>query len=94
MIKRKKKTCKDCDQERYIFGRGLCLNCYRKTQKPISKVSKSYRETLKQYKPKRQKFLDERQFCEVRLEGCTGKSEVIHHRKGKEYRELYLDEKF
>jgi len=29
MIKRKKKTCKGCQKERILFGRGLCPTCYR-----------------------------------------------------------------
>lgn len=93
MIKRKKKICKNCKKERYIFGKGLCTYCYRSQQKPVNKVSKTYKETLKLYRPKRKAFLKDRPFCEVRLEGCTGRSEVIHHRMGKDSREVYLDEK-
>jgi len=39
MIPRKKKTCKGCGQERYLFGRGLCDSCYRRAQKPLQRRS-------------------------------------------------------
>ena len=32
MIKRKKKICKGCHHEKYLFGNGLCDYCYKKAQ--------------------------------------------------------------
>ncbi len=102
-IKRKKKKCSGCDLPKYLFGNGLCKFCYNlerakkarpKKRKRIKKVSAKYRQTLKEYSPKRKKFLDEKPFCEVRLENCTNRSEVIHHKKGKHSKELYLNEEY
>lgn len=102
MIKRKLKPCKGCKTDKYIYGHGLCRNCYnrskakeyakkRPARKPIRKMSDKYKAILKDYRPIRRKFLDENPYCNVRLKNCTYKAEVIHHTKGKAYRELYLD---
>ena len=39
MIPRKKKTCKGCGQEKYLFGRGLCDACYRRSQSSVNRRS-------------------------------------------------------
>ena len=33
MISRKKKICKECGDEEYLFGLGLCLRCYQKQKR-------------------------------------------------------------
>lgn len=63
-------------------------------RKPIRKVSKKYAKLLREYSPKRKAFLEIHEYCQVRLDCCTGRAEVIHHKKGKHSRELYLDEKY
>jgi hypothetical protein len=32
MIPRKKKICKSCGEPRYLFGKGMCESCYRKSR--------------------------------------------------------------
>jgi 5-methylcytosine-specific restriction endonuclease McrA len=39
MIKQKKKLCKSCDTEQYIFSKGLCKRCSVKPYKKIKQVS-------------------------------------------------------
>lgn len=43
MIQRKKKKCKGCGEDKYLFGRGLCQYCYGKDQskRNSGKVKKS-----------------------------------------------------
>lgn len=95
MIKPKAKICGGCSQMKVLFSKGLCKVCWAKLhQKPINKVSKKYKQTLKEYKPIRKKFLEERPFCEMNLEGCTKTSVCIHHKKGKHSKALYLDPKY
>lgn len=103
MIERKEKKCKHCGSMRFIFGRGLCQYCYnielakktpKKKRKRIKPISDKYKILLKKYAPKRAKFLSLRPFCEARLNDCTGRSEVVHHKKGKHSEELYLNEEF
>lgn len=48
MIKRKKKVCKGCGEEKYLFGKGLCTECYRKTLPGIKKMSDKHRDNLKE----------------------------------------------
>lgn len=102
MIKRKKKTCKGCKKEKYIFGYGLCKSCYnfkksveysrnKPGRKPIKKISHKHRQTLKEYQPKRNKFLKNNPICQAHLNGCTLKATEVHHKKGKASKQLYLD---
>ena len=51
-------------------------------------------KTLEEYNPIRKEFLEERPFCEVKLDGCTNYSTCIHHKKSKHSKELYLDSSF
>ena len=41
MIPRKKKICKGCQQERYIFSRGLCDNCNKRYKSLSGRLSRS-----------------------------------------------------
>lgn len=94
-MKYKKKVCKSCSQETFLFSKGLCKSCWAKNHtKPIPKISKKYKQTLKEYKPVRQKFLNSNPFCALNLKGCTKTATCIHHKKGKHSKELYLDETF
>ena len=94
MIKRKKKTCKQCNTEQILFGKGLCHSCYRTTQRKPKPVSDSMKKTLEAYSPKRKRFLALRPNCEVRLDCCTKVSTCIHHMKGKHSKEMYLNESY
>ena len=94
MIPRKKKICKGCGNEKYIFGKGLCSFCYNKTQKKIKQISESYKQTLKEYKPIRESFLNKHAYCELKLNGCTHFATCVHHKKGKHSKQLYLDENY
>ena len=106
MIERKKKTCKTCQTEQYIFSHGRCQKCAaieREKEKGLKKripvrrlkkYSEKYKEILKEYTPKRKAFLEPRPYCEARTKVCTGRSEVIHHMKGKWSKDLYLDERY
>ena len=56
MIPRKKKICKSCGNEKYIFGKGLCDYCYKTKQKKIKPISESHKKTLNEYKPTRVQY--------------------------------------
>lgn len=91
MIQRKKKTCKGCDKERYIFGRGLCANCYRSQQKPIKKISEKQKSVISEYTKVRRAFLEKNPLCKARLSDCTYIATDVHHLAGKTNREKYLN---
>lgn len=42
---RKKKICKECGKEKYLFGHGLCENCYNIAQWKKSEKKKSAKRT-------------------------------------------------
>lgn len=46
----------------------------------VRKVSDKRKEELKEYKPMRLKYISDHPNCEMRLPGCTGKTETIHHK--------------
>lgn len=98
----KKKKCKTCKKETYIFSKGNCKPCANKgylkksldnpkPKTPIKKISAKYKAILAEYKPLRKEFLEKNPICQLRLSTCTHKAEVIHHTQGKDSRELYLD---
>ena len=95
-IERKKKLCKgECDSMQYLFSKGMCKSCWaRLHKKPMKAISKSHQNILDEYRPKRKAFLEIRPMCELKLKGCTGKSECIHHMKSKHGKKMYLDENF
>jgi len=45
MIARKKKTCKGCGKQKYLFGHGMCKYCYGKKQ--AAKQTKKKRKPIK-----------------------------------------------
>lgn len=102
MISRKKKKCKECKEEKYLFGHGLCKECYSvKNNKPLKRtniekkpykinpVSKTQEQRLKKYREKREKYLKDKPFCEARLSGCRLKADQIHHMKGRDGNNLF-----
>lgn len=106
-IARKKKLCKECKLDKYIFGRGLCSSCYKKNYKPPKskkKHSEDFREKGKQrnleYKKAREEFLLTHDHCEVALEGCLAPYPTfdreflqVHHKKGR-IGSLLTDQKY
>ena len=65
------------------------------TKKPkIKRVSKKRAKQLREYKPVRRKFLAENPICQLRLPGCTGGSEELHHAAGRENGRLLKIEDF
>ncbi|OPC53429.1 hypothetical protein [Elizabethkingia bruuniana] len=96
MIPRKKKICKSCETEKYLFGKGLCKPCYlRINNKPINKISQKHKELLSEYTVIRKEFLESCNYiCKPNLENCTRKATEVHHMKGKVSKELYLNPKY
>lgn len=95
-IERKKKLCQgECDSMQYLFSKGMCKSCWAKLhKKPMNPMSEKHKKTIEEYKPIRKKFLEENPVCELKLKGCTGKSECVHHVKGKVGKALYLNDEF
>lgn len=89
MIQRKKKICRRCLKEKYIFGYGMCTECYNKENEPkmrlkrskkrIKKVSKSRSKELSVYDRERIRYMNSHAFCEV----CGKRATDIHHKKGR-----------
>ena len=54
MIKLKKKICKNCNLETYLFSKGLCNNCYKKesmaNKRSVKQDTKSSKKLLKKKK--------------------------------------------
>lgn len=104
MIKRKKRKCKGCGRDHYLFGKGLCEFCYKKQpykakpkNKPIKKISERQKSILNEYGKVRANYLKEHPCCEVGLPGCSGcepQLMQIHHKKGKASKDLWLDTTF
>lgn len=92
MIQRKKKICKCCGLEKYLFGKGFCQMCYNfRVAKPIKKISDKHKETLRDYKKVRIEYLTQNPTCKARLKNCTVIATEVHHLIGKTNREKYLD---
>lgn len=92
MIERKKKICKNCKDEQYIFGHGLCKSCYNSRRPSIKRTDKVWKantigrkserekQRQKRYKELRYTYLKEHHICE----SCTCKRATeIHHKKGR-----------
>jgi ribosomal protein L37E len=87
---RKEKICKRCGFKKFLFGRGLCLSCYKIINPPfIKRKSDKKANQDKEYLKLRDRYLDAHPFCEINLDGCTLKSTGIHHMKGRG--KYYLD---
>lgn len=93
MIERKKKICKGCTKEDYLFGKGLCKLCYTKENfKPIiskvkpRRVSDSQKSKNKEYSFLRKQFLVRFPICQ-----CCGMkhSTEIHHKAGRDGDNLF-----
>lgn len=54
-----------------------------KDQKPIPKVSKKRAKQNRDYSKVRFEYLQQHPGCQIRQEGCTGKANQIHHKKGR-----------
>lgn len=98
LIKAKEKICKGCKLPKKLFSKGLCLNCYKKSNincvkktKPIRSISHKQQQIQRKYSKLRSDFLKEHKLCVLVLPGCTRKATEIHH-SGKKYsEEKWLD---
>lgn len=87
MIVRKKKECKNCGKEDYIFGYGMCKPCYTKTRvhKPskivkIKPISKKQSSRNNDYLKLRKQYFNEHLICEC----CQVRPPTeIHHKRGR-----------
>lgn len=89
MIKRKKKICDNCHDEKYIFSHGLCLACWKVFNgKHLPSITNKLKERHKRYHELREEYLKERPLCEV-----CGKnpSTEIHHKRGRVGKNLFQD---
>lgn len=83
---RKKKTCKKCNSSNYIFGKGLCINCYKSQLKSIKKVSQNHKVKTLKYSELRDDYLDQHKVCEC----CGVKPSIeIHHKAGRDGNNLF-----
>jgi len=102
MIPRKKKTCKFCGEQKYMFSNGLCLECWKSENPPnfkktaiekkpykIKQVSSTQEKRLAKYRELRKIYLQNHPNCEARLTGCRLKSNQIHHKGGRDGNNLF-----
>lgn len=92
MIPRKKKTCKVCGREDYIFSKGRCKPCAQKayannaqtTPQPPTKIkpiSDKQAARLREYRKVRDEFMKTHSVCQV--DGCKNIPTDVHHMRGK-----------
>ncbi len=90
MIKRKKKICISCGDQRYIFSKRMCLFCFQKQvpKKPFKKptkkikpISKKRSSQLVEYRKVRKQFLKENPIC--MYPGCNSTEVTLHHSRGR-----------
>lgn len=101
MIKRKKKICKTCKKEKYLFSGGNCYDCYKVASQKVStrksigqkknkikKTSKKEKERLAKYYVLRESFLKAHPICQV----CElAPASEIHHKRGRTGDNLFSD---
>lgn len=114
MIERKKKTCKSCGEEKYLYARGMCPPCDKKVnpqkhgllkpsgetsperaqihkkRKRIAPVAAKRAKQLAEYRPKRDRFMEEHPVCMT--PGCSKPSTELHHKIGREGKRLLMEE--
>ncbi len=65
----------------------------KKVNKPIAKFSDKRKKINRtQYQPAAAAFVKANPVCAIKQEGCTGKTQGVHHVRGKSTIELLLDE--
>src|SRR6185312_2914627 len=55
----------------------------------IPKISKKQLSRLKGYGELRKEYMNSHKVCEAQIQGCTGRSESIHHLKGRDGDNLF-----
>lgn len=65
MLKRKKKVCVSCGEERYIFSRNRCKSCSLKSYKKPKQVSEKKKSAKEKQSNRRNKYFD------YHIERCT-----------------------
>ena len=95
MIQRKKKRCKICKEERYLFSKGCCGPCWNKafgkpvlSSKVVKKISDKHKLRLEKYKVLRDEFLKDKT-CQ--FPGCSSKETECHHASGRSGDNLFKD---
>ena len=89
------KICKSENCQMKVFSKGFCKYHWQILYgKPIKKISDKHKKTISDYSIKRKKFLEANPICQAALQGCTKKATEIHHKKGKDNRELWIDETY
>lgn len=88
-MKTKFKECSGCHLPKIIWKshgkEKYCKGCWYTIQPPkrISPISDKMKKGLDEYTSKRILFLIANSFCKAKLQGCTGKSTEVHHKKGR-----------
>ena len=89
-MKHKTAICIVCGQERLIYAKKLCGQCYerqrkktplRRSNKPIRKQSKRSADQMRRYKRVRDKYLEENPICQY--PGCKSREVTLHHARGR-----------
>ncbi len=95
MIQPKKKICRKCGKETYIWSAGKCKYCYYSEKENKAKIiikprsEKRGKENV-EYLKLRLEFLNKHPRCQASLFNCSHYSTEIHHKRGK-IGKLFLD---
>lgn len=79
-MKRKRKQCNRCKENKYLFAKKMCLPCYKATYPEKFKIAPYSKKTIsrrEKYDKLRKEYLSLHQNCE--FPNCTAKSIEIHH---------------
>ncbi len=80
-------------QNRRAIMLGIKEPPQKEKAKPIPKRSYKMKKIIPELKKKYKAFLATHEACELKMNGCTQKAEVIHHTKGR-IGELLMNEKY
>lgn len=75
----------------FLYGGGTKPE--KPKQKPIAKASKKRAKQNREDSKQNKEILRKNKMCQMKLIGCTGKAEGVHHMKGRTG-QLLTDEKF
>jgi hypothetical protein len=86
------KTCPNYGRYNRYCGHGEAV--IEKPARPAKVAEKRDKINKKEYYPEAKKFVKEHPECELKMMGCTGKTQCVHHTKGKSSIALLLDKRF
>jgi hypothetical protein len=87
----KKKICKSCQTEQFIWARGMCKRCdalnkplqQKKMYKPIPKISDKQAKRMRAYNAIATQFKRYHPICQARVKCSGALTTEVHHMRGR-----------